>query len=226
MRFSETAEGWLEAAPSEAGIAWAAEQVRVFDQTQPADKRQAPGERWHGPLAERGFDGWLEDEGVEREWNGGVDALADFVVAGAEVSLKARTFRATPRAHYVVNVVDKHRAGIEAEVFFAAFDRSREMVMLLGGIRAEEFFEAAEFVPVGGWLNPSTRATLATWNLPIDRLESPVAWLGRVAGRLGRDCADCGRPALADDYPYERCLRCGACAGRWRSDGWTPALHR
>ena len=191
--FSRLDEGWYAGTPSQEAIDWAVAMQNELDAVKSNDFENFSDLRWQGFLAERAFATWLEEREVAFTWNGGADSKPDFVVLGAGVGCKARSFTSAWGSNFVVNVFERHRGHTdENELFFAAVQRSSDTgsvssprVLLLGGIQRDDYFKRAIEVKAGEQLGPHKVAQIHTWNLECGDLETPDVWLARLRAERG-----------------------------------------
>lgn len=134
--------------------------------------------RWIGDLAELEFAAWLTEQGIPHVHGGGVDQDADFMLDGIGVGLKARTVTRDFKPHYVVNVHDAHKGRTSEQVlFFAAYEREAERLLLLGAKARGKFFDEAHFTDRDDPLHHARIGASATWNLRADALNQPDYFL-------------------------------------------------
>jgi len=195
--FSPTENGWLVADPNAATLAKAQERY-----TSRQHHARGLGVRsnfesdlqWVGDLGEIGFDRWLHDESVTHDWNGGVDRLPDFSVLGNAVGLKTRYSKVATRADFYAVVPAQHLdRQQETEWFFANYEVGSNRLVLLGGVSAERFREAARFVDTGEPIGPTTKARNPVWQFDVSLLDAPDRWLCSLSAHLlaGTSCR-CG----------------------------------
>lgn len=139
----EVEHGWLAAYPDDAMIARCKRRCEELDEGDPLFDLGA--DRWIGALGEMALASFLSDRpDVERF--GGRDSKPDFVIGGLAFGHKTRSTKTGPMmVEYECPVPMPH---VEKErtrdyLTWACFERTSRRLLILGGMKAADFFEKA-----------------------------------------------------------------------------------
>lgn len=193
MGWCRAEHGWIAITPTERSIDAAKQRRAERDAEHGNLFTQAEGEndRWVGDLAEMGFANWLNEHALKHDYHGGVDSLADFVVAGWGVGLKCRTVTASMKPSYIVNVPDEHmNRRAEAVLFFACYEEQPNRLLLLGCISRTRFQRESRPTNEGEELHAGAPSALGGCrSVTVTQLTEPADFIHQAKTTMGRASA-------------------------------------
>jgi hypothetical protein len=134
-------------------------------------------DRADGHVGEDVMDQWLTWLGVPHVWNGGPNALPDFVIRNTPVAFRACATRTTLTEENYVYIFDRHAHSGPQQRFFGYVNRSTGLHSLVGGTTLDEFMSQARVVEEGEQLQHGFVARHRIHVRTIRCLTDPLDWL-------------------------------------------------
>jgi hypothetical protein len=184
----EHPEGWLSIDLKEGAEEWA-KRFREERDKQYGNifSEEETDRRWTGDLGERVFDRWLKHQRVHGyQWiQQGAAGAPDFILPnGTRVGVKTVKRKVPPEPKFTAQITAKHAHEPTEQFFFMSYEFRIRRMWMLGGIDKPTFLEQAIYYPAGAQVHPNytIREGHEIYNIDIDKLIAPMAWLGSMLG--------------------------------------------
>lgn len=131
--------------------------------------------RWSGFLFEAVVSSWLRSESIPHVWNGGLDNLPDFEIAGIGVGAKSRAWSLTSadRPSFLWPVAQ----ALPPAVIFGTFNPD-DLGVTIYGVISGRAVSRSELLRAGvDEIAPGHLAKVDNYRVAAERLRSPLAWL-------------------------------------------------